>query len=1467
MNNAIEFCSGIGALGEGLEHNGYVVKVRNELKQPYAELMKRQGFNSTVVGDIGCNQTIAMVHQAFGESSLVAAGYPCQPWSPLGDRQQTSDDRGKTLHSVLRAAFFLRSHTLILECVTQAKQDSNILRTLYRWCKITGYNAREITLDLQDVWPARRSRWWVVLSFPGTNPMVPEPLPKLEPSPCIGDILNAFGKWPKEQMKQLLLDQYDTRNFQDYGGLQNSIVDMQQPMRTALHSIGNQLIACPCGCRNWPMKLERLQRQGLHGILVPTQGTIEAGGEILPQTRFIHPWELAFANGLKPNKEWMPNLRLSLSGIGQMASPLQSGWIASLHRWANHDHTESLLNTPEQSLWNQLDALFAERNQMFPIQRFDQKLQEFSTRLRNQLADASQSRRITRGLYTSEDIPASLTAHVEHADLHSHRSPSECEMIAHEERSPDRRSAISLPAIEDGVVDSPPPTPDQPEPSEWERFQEVRPDDGNVEHGLVPTIVSRDEETNIETQRWQQIGAVPGFQVPPQTTLSPTITATWPDVEPAHMDVTAPEHAATPEVDSPTPTGPCEPETVTINVCSVHSPSFLPLEVKKGTTIAEILSAENSLQMHPCYTSIANAIGVDYEESQVVQDNMWLLLKTSNQSDHQCATRLQQMFAQGSWVATDEMVYYLSQLSFGTQMHSHGVLAFDHTAPSTIISEQLCRQIASMLTEVSQGCVRALMVLLDGHWIPFVIDVQHGNHQISTTEEGTQLLDRIEQDETWSLPNDLDYMERNLPVIFKADCGFQSIVWLTNVVGALLTTDAVARDGMTVLQAEMFRLQFHSHLMATGRGLQFLPNLMLGGMIGTDNMTVNLAILLEQHGVPTGESHKRAADVINHLGRQAVMTCLRSSKAWRDLKAKCNAHTPRLQLVLPGELSEQIRARAESGKPIPSMKKKQTQPRQPKISLLPEDIQVPEGIFQHSGTTSVGQIPLSHIGPEAQGVTIATAQEAAPFLQMSQPISSKGLAILILDHTHESVKTLGCYTRFPARCTQTNEPMIVSARLINLGQLPIARSQPNQKMSVEESETFVLRITAFKDELDQEWESFTQRPVKAILTELGLTGGTDGDTQVVDVWDRQWLTHKMGKSQPTNASLFAVNLRLTNVSLRQLLSKSGVSGLYAEPRDESGRQTHEDYRVVWLPNLSKGETMAALQTSPHWTSLIRHGNRYGLRTCAQHAESIHTLHKPKVPYLSSAQLRNFSVGPMPFNCTRTSLSKMFELWGWKARAIQPKGRAVDGTGVLWQVQAEHPPVSEVFQMNHSDVIITEDDGKTRPGPSQPVDVLASAKTVAALRKKPQVSDGNPQQDPWANYDPWYTTSQSRPKQMKSAPSELTQQQLLALEDHMTERIKQAVIKDGAPDAVMTPVDDPRISALENRMQQVEQTIQQNAQIQTQQHQELTHHIATVQKNLDGQTQSVQQLLDNRFGEQLDHIERLLAKRMKTEDKE
>lgn len=292
-------------------------------------------------------------------------------------------------------------------------------------------------------------------------------------------------------------------------------------------------------------------------------------------------------------------------------------------------------------------------------------------------------------------------------------------------------------------------------------------------------------------------------------------------------------------------------------------------------------------------------------------------------------------------------------------------------------------------------------------------------------------------------------------------------------------------------------------------------------------------------------------------------------------------------------------------------------------------------------------------------------------------------------------------------------------------------------------------------------------PVKTILADMSLMSTAKSDENpVVDVWDRQWLSTKLAKVHPAQASMFFVNLRLTNLTLQQLLTQSGAKGLYYEPRDESGRMPHSAYRVVWLPGVGRAAAQAAIQTSPHWASLARQGARFGLRIHEQHAEATHKIHKPQAPYLSSTQLKSFTVGPLPYNCTRSSLAKLFQVWEWRARAIQPRGRARDGTGVVWQVLSEGPPESEVYQMAHGDVIITVDEDRRQTESMQPVNLLASAKTVAALREKPNQATSSTTKDPWEDSDPWQPY---KSKQIKHSPPEISPHQLRAIEESLKEK--------------------------------------------------------------------------------------------------
>ena len=103
--DAIEMCSGIGILGEGLASCGLSVRATNELRDNLCQFQVRQGQMSVIQGDIGDAATVAGLHSAYPHPSMIAAGFSCQPWSQLGDSGRFADARSGSLHKVLEGAY------------------------------------------------------------------------------------------------------------------------------------------------------------------------------------------------------------------------------------------------------------------------------------------------------------------------------------------------------------------------------------------------------------------------------------------------------------------------------------------------------------------------------------------------------------------------------------------------------------------------------------------------------------------------------------------------------------------------------------------------------------------------------------------------------------------------------------------------------------------------------------------------------------------------------------------------------------------------------------------------------------------------------------------------------------------------------------------------------------------------------------------------------------------------------------------------------------------------------------------------------------------------------------------------------------------------------------------------------------------------------------------------------------------
>lgn len=361
LHNVIELCAGAGFLGEGLASAGYQVKVVNDLRIKNCEMYSywREPDNPVVIcGDISDTAVIKQIHEAHGSPALISFGFNCQPWSRLGDQGQLKDERAKSLISSLRASFWLRAHTVIMECVNAAGNDKQVRSIIRAFMKATGLIGDEVNLRLQTIMPAKRDRWWCLLH----SPMVPQvklrALPVLAQVPTVGDMIPVPFEHPLQESQQLALDLYETNKFEAYGGLASNFLTENQPAPTALHGWGNQLQACPCQCRQWPLTESRLQSKGLFGALLAIGGEFDTSSGKLPKTRHVHPTELAAINGVQANRSWGISMKLALAALGQMASPVRSCWIAGHLQQQVGVMMQSDVATPEMILWGHLSGVF-----------------------------------------------------------------------------------------------------------------------------------------------------------------------------------------------------------------------------------------------------------------------------------------------------------------------------------------------------------------------------------------------------------------------------------------------------------------------------------------------------------------------------------------------------------------------------------------------------------------------------------------------------------------------------------------------------------------------------------------------------------------------------------------------------------------------------------------------------------------------------------------------------------------------------------------------------------------------------------------------------------------------------------------------------------------------------------------------------------------------------------------------------
>ena len=356
-----EVCAGVGCLGLGAMLHGMPVLAQMDKNAACCRVLRANCSPMVLEMDITSAEAQHALHAVEPLKDVVlGAGFPCQPFSQQGDRLAMQDPRSSAFWGVLQSAFFMQAKAVVLECVPEARTNPDIRRGLCELSELMHYKMGEVVLPLHVQWPTRRTRWWVILAPDYVNLCDFIAWPQDERYNQVKTVIGTWPCWSRNEEEILLPTDHAMACFEDpaFGDDQRRL-NLHGLCPTLLHSYGNALTGCPCGCRRQAFSEARLRRGGLRGVLVHSL--------VFEKLRYFHPKEMALLLAVPSQLKLGDDPYLALCLLGQIASPLQSIWVfGHLLRALQRASDVQDLTDPLQSVMRFKQFLLHERFHLWP---------------------------------------------------------------------------------------------------------------------------------------------------------------------------------------------------------------------------------------------------------------------------------------------------------------------------------------------------------------------------------------------------------------------------------------------------------------------------------------------------------------------------------------------------------------------------------------------------------------------------------------------------------------------------------------------------------------------------------------------------------------------------------------------------------------------------------------------------------------------------------------------------------------------------------------------------------------------------------------------------------------------------------------------------------------------------------------------------------------------------------------------
>ena len=846
-------------------------------------------------------------------------------------------------------------------------------------------------------------------------------------------------------------------------------------------------------------------------------------------------------------------------------------------------------------------------------------------------------------------------------------------------------------------------------------------------------------------------------------------------------------------------------------------------------------------------------------------------------SSHMCISlddRLDLMAQHGRDMADDEIRFHLNVLvdRYNEQRLTANrfrpfFMAFDclnfwnWDETGHVLTEKWCVSFPQVRSEGQQVVT---VMLIDDHWIPFWL-VPGGRVLVAHTFNDWLDWDIVEGRIRW-MGLHLGFEEvviHRIPQGLPDHrlCGSQALSFLAHVLlQADLPQDLRGLEDMFTAQRASFVQEMYADSVCR------CP--VIWGAGGSGVLIKSLSEELLRHGVPAHLTESRASQAIKAIGSDQLLQALQHKQPWRQLKALGN--NVNFKFVLPSELAAVV----ESNKSKPVGKKSAKEKAPPgvpaPIEIDPSKLQVLEGTFRAQGQV-LPQLSPQQIGPLSTGYVLMNLAEAEPYLTCGKKVSQEPLALVVFHRRDVSLQSMLSQhpCTVPCRCMVDNEPILAEATLVQIGTGSVEKWSGTDVIAVDSPDVCTIKVSVFKDEFGEPWESFSKAPIRGIvglIPELKRCM-TEGCTcaawhneegipirePILDLWKRQFLKFGFKQVDALQADFFCVSMRVPSCLLDKILQRSGHLGVYVEPRTADGKEVMSEYMVIWMPKHTLQSLHHTRQTNPAVLGLARVGDRRGLRVPAAQAQQVHSVVRPDTLFLPQGARVHYTAGPFPFGLDRQGISKAMKQVGWDCKPLQPAAPQ-PGRGAMWVLQAVDPPPNSIVLTSHVEVVISKQKGSDQPERTTLSVPVASPATLALCGQQQ-----SSREDPWIKQDPWgsYAPSSTAPVVNAPAASESLQQMESRIQRAVLAKMPQSM-EDDVPDRLSTL--ESQVHHLLHKQTQIETQFGEFSVQQTQQVASLQSQVHANAQQMHGQLEQQNQSMQAMFETQLAHIRGLLAKR-------